>query len=69
MQEWIEDLEMHIGKIESGINIKTKTDIALLRMRVELLESRVKELDSRVQHIEEVGCYDWIESSVKRYPK
>ena len=45
MQEWIEDLEMQIGKIESGINIKTKTDIALLRMRVELLEERVNALE------------------------
>ena len=49
MQEQIEEMEMQIGKVESGKNIKTKTDIALLRMRIEALESRVEVLNEEME--------------------
>ena len=58
MQEQIEEMEMQIGKIESEKNIKTTTDIALLRMRVEALEDRVKELESRFfKHVHFSGYF------------
>ena len=54
MQGQIEEMEMQIGKIDpvKPLRVKTKIDIALLRMRVEYLEDVVLKLERRVFGLE-----------------
>ena len=47
---------------------RTEASLNIIHTILDVINTEIADLERRVQHIEEAGCYDWRESSVKRYP-
>ena len=58
--------EDKVGYAE-GID-RTEASLNIIHTILDVINTEIADLERRVQHIEEAGCYDWRESSVKRYP-